>query len=164
MTNRELFINRYEAELPIFLAVFAALPGDRLDFRPHPVSRSAEDLVGHMIGHEQDLEELLETGTMNHRVQVPFADMEEAAELFEAAHQSVLAKARAMDDETWDNDISRFVVEGQVLYELPYRDIAWLLRFDSIHHRGQLSTYIRPMGGKVPGMYGPSADTEAAES
>jgi uncharacterized damage-inducible protein DinB len=29
----------------------------------------------------------------------------------------------------------------------------------SVHHRGQLSTYIRPMGGKVPGIYGPSADT-----
>ena len=30
----------------------------------------------------------------------------------------------------------------------------------SVHHRGQLSTYIRPMGGKVPGIYGPSADTQ----
>jgi uncharacterized damage-inducible protein DinB len=28
----------------------------------------------------------------------------------------------------------------------------------SIHHRGQLSSYIRPMGGKVPSIYGPSAD------
>jgi uncharacterized damage-inducible protein DinB len=30
----------------------------------------------------------------------------------------------------------------------------------SVHHRGQLSTYLRPMGGKVPGIYGPSADTQ----
>ena len=29
----------------------------------------------------------------------------------------------------------------------------------SVHHRGQLSTYLRAMGGKVPGIYGPSADT-----
>jgi uncharacterized damage-inducible protein DinB len=29
----------------------------------------------------------------------------------------------------------------------------------SVHHRGQLSAYLRPMGGKVPGIYGPSADT-----
>jgi uncharacterized damage-inducible protein DinB len=29
----------------------------------------------------------------------------------------------------------------------------------SVHHRGQLGTYLRPMGGKVPGIYGPSADT-----
>ena len=32
----------------------------------------------------------------------------------------------------------------------------------SVHHRGQLSTYLRAMGGKVPGIYGPSADTQAA--
>jgi uncharacterized damage-inducible protein DinB len=30
----------------------------------------------------------------------------------------------------------------------------------SVHHRGQLSTYLRPMGGKVPGIYGPTADTQ----
>jgi uncharacterized damage-inducible protein DinB len=29
-----------------------------------------------------------------------------------------------------------------------------------IHHRGQLSAYLRPMGAKVPSIYGPSADTE----
>jgi len=161
MTNRELFIHRYEAELPIFLSVFAALPADNLGWRPEPVARSAEELIGHMIGHEQDLEELLATGALNHRMQVPFADLGEAKELFEAAHAGVLAKAREMDDETWDNEISRFIVDGQAIYELPYRDIAWLLRFDSIHHRGQLSTYIRPLGGKVPAMYGPSADSAA---
>ena len=30
----------------------------------------------------------------------------------------------------------------------------------SIHHRGQLSSYLRPMGGKVPGIYGPSGDSK----
>jgi len=30
----------------------------------------------------------------------------------------------------------------------------------SVHHRGQLSTYLRAMGGKVPGIYGPSADSQ----
>jgi uncharacterized damage-inducible protein DinB len=34
----------------------------------------------------------------------------------------------------------------------------WLMLMDSIHHRGQLSVYIRPAGGKVPSIYGPSGD------
>ena len=34
----------------------------------------------------------------------------------------------------------------------------WGFLFDLIHHRGQLTTYLRPMGGKVPSIYGPSAD------
>jgi uncharacterized damage-inducible protein DinB len=37
-----------------------------------------------------------------------------------------------------------------------------MLLLDAIHHRGQLSTLIRPMGGKVPAIYGPSADTQMA--
>jgi uncharacterized damage-inducible protein DinB len=38
----------------------------------------------------------------------------------------------------------------------------WFFFFDIIHHRGQLSTYVRPMGGAVPSIYGPSADTSSA--
>ena len=40
-----------------------------------------------------------------------------------------------------------------------YGATAWLLLMDSIHHRGQLSSYIRPMGGKQPDIYGPSGDS-----
>jgi uncharacterized damage-inducible protein DinB len=36
----------------------------------------------------------------------------------------------------------------------------WDFFFDAIHHRGQLSTYLRPMGGTVPSIYGPSADSK----
>ena len=37
-------------------------------------------------------------------------------------------------------------------------EFVWLFLFDAIHHRCQLSTYLRPMGGKVPSIYCPSAD------
>jgi uncharacterized damage-inducible protein DinB len=37
----------------------------------------------------------------------------------------------------------------------------WFILFDAIHHRGQLSAYLRPMGGKVPSIYGPSADSKS---
>jgi uncharacterized damage-inducible protein DinB len=46
-----------------------------------------------------------------------------------------------------------------VALEQPLGDLLWFFFFDAIHHRGQLSTYIRPMGGKVPSIYGPSADS-----
>ena len=38
----------------------------------------------------------------------------------------------------------------------------WAVLFDAIHHRGQLSLYIRLTGGKVPAIYGPSADEASA--
>jgi uncharacterized damage-inducible protein DinB len=42
--------------------------------------------------------------------------------------------------------------------EQPVGQFLWFILFDAIHHRGQLSAYLRPMGGKVPAIYGPSAD------
>ncbi len=43
--------------------------------------------------------------------------------------------------------------------EQPIGEFLWFILFDAIHHRGQLSTYIRPMGGQVPAIYGPSGDS-----
>jgi uncharacterized damage-inducible protein DinB len=51
------------------------------------------------------------------------------------------------------------MVGDRAIMNAPRQAIAWMLLLDAIHHRGQLSTLIRPMGGKVPGIYGPSADT-----
>jgi len=36
--------------------------------------------------------------------------------------------------------------------------MAWSFLFDIVHHRGQITTYLRPMGSTVPQVYGPTAD------
>ena len=48
--------------------------------------------------------------------------------------------------------------QGQEVMSESGSGYAWGFFFDIIHHRGQLSTYLRPMGAKVPQIYGPSAD------
>ena len=146
------------SEYPIFLKVFQAVPTNQLDWRPHPTSRSANELLGHLVGHEQDLVELADTGAINHRNQVPLASVDQALQLYKQAHQALEAKLATLDDRTWDEKSGKFMVQGNVIYDLPYGQLMWMLLFDAIHHRGQLSTYLRPMGGKVPSMYGPSAD------
>jgi uncharacterized damage-inducible protein DinB len=50
---------------------------------------------------------------------------------------------------------------GKAYPPMPLGAFLWMLLFDAIHHRGQLSAYIRPMGGKVPGVYGASGDDKA---
>jgi uncharacterized damage-inducible protein DinB len=163
MTNREFFLQHCAAEFPRFMGVLEATPADRLEFRPHPRSRSAYELIGHLIGHEQDLLELAGTGHINHRMQVPFETLHEGLAAYRKAHESLEQRLRAMDDGTWES-AGRFLLDGKVIYEYPRRDLAWMLLFDGLHHRGQLSTYLRPMGGKVPSIYGPSADSAAAVS
>ena len=40
----------------------------------------------------------------------------------------------------------------------PGSPMAWSFLFDIVHHRGQITTYLRPMGSTVPQIYGPSGD------
>ncbi len=49
-------------------------------------------------------------------------------------------------------------MDGKVLWTDTLENMVWGFLFDMVHHRGQLTAYIRPMGGKVPAIYGPSAD------
>ena len=162
MTNREFFLQRRSMECGMFEKVFNAVPGDQLDWKPEPKARAARELMGHLIGHEQDLDELLASGEIHHRNQVPFSDVAEAVALYRQACQDADAKLQAIDDATWDSGPGKFLVGDDVIMEAPRRDMGWLLLCDSIHHRGQLSTYLRPMGSKVPAIYGPSADDDGA--
>lgn len=57
---------------------------------------------------------------------------------------------------------AQFRMNGRVALDWPVRDILWMFHFDMIHHRGQLTTYLRPLGARVPSIYGKSGD-DAAE-
>ena len=162
MTNREFFAHLCADEHPRFVRALEASPGQQLDYRPHPRSRSAHELIAHLIGHELDLVELLETGAINHRMEVPFNTLNEAIDIFKTAHQSMKAALASCDDRAWESP-ARFLVQGNAIMDAPRRNLAWMLLLDAIHHRGQLSTYLRPMGGTVPSIYGPSADTIVAQ-
>ena len=161
MTNREFYLYHSAAELPRFLAVIQAVPVERLDYRPHSKSRTAHELIGHLIAHDQDVLELARTGKINHRIQAPFTTLDEALKLYRTEHAALEQAVGAMNESAWESP-AQFLINGKVTYEFPRRDLTWMLFFDSVHHRGQLSTYLRPMGGKVPAIYGPSADTLVA--
>ena len=160
MTNREFFLQRRSMESALFEKVFNAVPGDQLDWRPEPKARTARELIGHLIGHEQDLGELLESGEIHHRNQVECSSVSDGAGQFRLACQDVDAKLAALDDATWDTGAAKFWAGNDLIMEGSRSDMGCAMLFDSVHHRGQLSTYLRPMGGSVPGIYGPSADTQ----
>ena len=71
---------------------------------------------------------------------------------FEHSSAEVNERLERLDDAAWEKKV-RFGTWEDTLSQM-----VWGVFFDEIHHRGQLSTYLRPMGGKVPSIYGPSAD------
>ena len=68
-----------EHERGLFCNVVGAVPEDGREHRADPKARSATELIGHLIGHNQDMIELLDDGVINHRMQVPFETVEDAA-------------------------------------------------------------------------------------
>ncbi len=162
MTNREFFIQRWSDEYPLFLKVFKALPHDKLDFRPHERSRSAAELVWHMICEAQVGVPMIDTGSVDWKETPPTLSLEEMVAAYEKAHSDLEWRLKKLDDKIWDEAKAKLLVAGHAAYEAPLREMFWGVLFEGIHHRGQLSTYIRPMGGKVPAIYGPSADDKGA--
>ena len=80
---------------------------------------------------------------------------------YEKHHKNLAGKLANMDEGTWARVAWLKRGEQEILLKDTVGGLMWLAFFDAVHHRGRLSTYIRPMGGKVPSIYGPSADTPA---
>ena len=158
MNNQTFFQQTLTEEFDRFHNVIAALPGDSLDFKHDPKSRSAGDIVGHLMGHIDDMIELLDAGVIHHRMQVPFANLGGAVKGFDDSYRTLLTKLNGVSDDTWTK-VGDFRVGENYSFQAPVQALMWMLFLDAVHHRGQLSTCIRPMGGKVPSIYGPSADT-----
>jgi len=77
---------------------------------------------------------------------------------YERDHDVFASQLHSMDDYGWNHQA--WLIQGtrEILLKDTVGGLLWIALFDIVHHRGQLSTYIRPMGGKVPSIYGPSAD------
>jgi uncharacterized damage-inducible protein DinB len=77
---------------------------------------------------------------------------------YERDHDTLASQLRTLDDNGWNHQAWLIRGAEEILLKDTIGGLLWIALFDFVHHRGQLSTYIRPMGGKVPSIYGPSAD------
>jgi len=157
MTSREFFVDRRRAEHPVFLRVLQAIPPAGVSYRPHERSPSTEQVVWTMT---TELRSCLEAATQFRAEwrSDPAPSLGEMLSLFEQWSNELTDVVSRMDDATW-NRTAQFYVQGRVVSEQPVGQFLWYILFDAIHHRGQLSAYLRPMGATVPAIYGPSADS-----
>lgn len=159
MNNREFCLSRRKAEFPAFQRVLKAVPTDRLDYTPESKSRTAAALTWLLAEEEASLVTLIDTGRIEWKETPPPASYDAVVAHYEKSFAAVNERLATLDDAAWERKVA-FVMEGMAE---PWTDslseFVWGFLFDAIHHRGQLSTYLRPMGGKVPSIYGPSADS-----
>lgn len=156
-TNFEFYQQMWSNERPTFVRVLRALPGDRLDYKPHEKNTAAGTLAYQLAVEQGNLNELLDTGVINFDPGTPPSSIDEIVALFEKNAAEFETRIAKVDEQKWSSS-GDFRMGGQSVWSGTVQELCWGFLFDMIHHRGQLSTYIRPMGGKVPSIYGPSAD------
>ena len=155
MTLRDFYLKRAKAEFPVFLKVLRALPED-LSYKPHERSPSAEQLAWTITNEMKALNDVVDSGNSDWENTKP-PSRDEMIGMFEKWSTELLDKVAALDDAAQERK-AQFLYQGKVVMERPTVEFLWDFMFDAIHHRGQLSAYLRPMGAKVPSIYGPSAD------
>jgi uncharacterized damage-inducible protein DinB len=158
-TTREFFKQRWEAELPMFSAVLHALPTVQLDYKPHERSNSAGTIAWMMTEELKSMCDAVENGTAEWAPRPQPKTTDEIANEFDSLGKDLSRKLAATDEARWASK-SAFMAGGKEVFSSTRGEMVWWILFDLIHHRGQLTAYIRPMGGKVPAVYGPSADTQ----
>lgn len=159
MNTKDYFIQLTQEELPATLNCFRAIPSESDSYAPNPKNRTARRIVSHIIGHPLDLIEGLETGALNHRNETEFADYNAAANQYESDTKRLVEMLKNIDEATWDEKPVDFNLYGMKLYTKSLRDVCYQMHSDTIHHRGQLSTYYRQMGVPNPVIYGATAET-----
>ena len=155
----DFLVATFESEMPATHAVIAAVPVDGCGYRPDPTSKTALGLARHIALEDEWLLGAVADGAFG-----PPKDESDACGIMKPAdaiahHQKTvaaqLARIRAMNGEDLLRTVDMF---GAI--QMPAVQFLSIAVRHMVHHRGQLSAYVRAAGGKVPSIYGPSADTQ----
>ena len=157
MDEKELFLKFWEREAPATRKVISRIPQDNSDYKPEPKSRTAREIAWLIVMEEKVLAEGLEKGTVEWQ-DFPAPEMvEEILATYDRNHEDLTRRLHALDHSVWEKEFRFVYGEYEISRGTGYH-FGWEFLFDTVHHRGQLSTYLRPMGSTVPSIYGPSAD------
>jgi uncharacterized damage-inducible protein DinB len=158
MTEKEMFLQTKEREFQTTMKILKAFPVERLEYRPHEKSSSAKKLAW-TFAMEEGIIEMASKGKIDFSAPMP-SPPDTMAEILagcEQAHKKSLGIVKNISDDDFNSTIQFPVGPGKMA---PFRkaDVCWTTLMDAVHHRGQMSVYLRLVGAKVPSIYGPTAD------
>jgi uncharacterized damage-inducible protein DinB len=149
--DRSLFTDFWTNESKTTEKVLSRIP-EGSTYKPDPKSRTAQEIAWQIVCEEKMLIEAMEKGTAEWSPAPMPATMKEVLDTYSRQSADIGQRWTALPDECWNGALEFFGSKR------PASPMAWSFLFDIVHHRGQISTYLRPMGSTVPQIYGPSGD------
>lgn len=165
MDIQKEIVNEYDREAARTRKILEALPeGADFSWKPHEKSMALGRLAGHVTDMTGDwalhtiTKDKLEFAADHKWEQYTPASRAEILEKFDRELPAARAALVAVTPEKWDRHW-QFIFGGNVWIDQPrYQVWREMVVNHLVHHRAQLGVYIRLLGGKLPGSYGPSAD------
>ncbi len=131
--------------------LLAAVPADACEYKPSELCMSGLALAGHIALSEAFFLRGVLNGVFEWKT-IEFKTPAEALAYYDSNVPGLIEQVAQMSGEQLAQPIT-FAMGTE-----PVINFVQMGLKHTIHHRGQLSAYLRPMGTKVPSIYGPSAD------
>src|SRR6266852_3774170 len=140
--------------------VIEAIPLDKGDYRPDAISKTALELAWHIVAAEKRFLRGICTGALDFSpISRPDSVRDSAA--IAAWSGAMFAENLPALEQLSGEQLAR-IIDFRGLFQLPAVRYVQISVNHTVHHRGQLSMYLRPMGAKVPSIYGESYDATQA--
>jgi uncharacterized damage-inducible protein DinB len=136
--------------------VIEAIPPDKGDYRPDAVSKSALELAWHIVATEKRFFGGIPVGAFDFTPVHRPESIKNSAGIVGWFDETFAANLQKLEGLSGEQLVKMMDFRG--MFQMPAVSFIQLAMNHSIHHRGQLSTYLRPMGAKVPAIYGESYD------
>lgn len=152
---REIMLQGLARELETTKKVLAAVPDAARDYRPDPKARTAWELAWHLASTDAQMTDEIADHKfdMEPRFKEEPKNIKELVDWYDKNLNRAMNRVRAMTPEQLTTP-----VDFLGAFNMPAVFYLSFVNNHSIHHRGQLAAYLRPMGSKVPSIYGGSAD------
>jgi len=157
MTEKEQFLSTMAREFPTTLKVLKAFPTGKAELKPHAKARSARELAWAFVTEEKACDMALDGALELGKMPKPPATLPEVISTYERAHTAFVERLKQTPEADLNKTV-KFMTGPKQMGDMRKMDVLWFMLMDGVHHRGQLSVYLRMADGKVPSIYGPSAD------
>ncbi len=154
------YLDVYDREHETTLRVLRAYPVDKLDLKPHAMCKNARELAWMFVLEQVMGEKLITTGFDPNAMPSPPPTpptMDGIIAAFDDGHKHLARVVSGMSEDQL-SETTKFFVAPKTIGDVQKMQVLWMLLHDQIHHRGQFSIYLRMADGKVPSIYGPTAD------
>jgi uncharacterized damage-inducible protein DinB len=158
---REQFLSAFKPEIQTTLKVLRAYPAGKESLQPSAKGKNARDLAFVFVAEMGMGMTALTTGFDWSKPPASPKSPEKMADIISAledAQEKFVEVVNSYSDERLLTETVKFPVGPGKMGDMTKMQFLWMLYCDQIHHRGQFSVYLRMADGKLPSIYGPTAD------